>query len=377
MFTTPEIVISEDASQSGYVKFYFNGERFRIRHGKLLNLPIFPNKQKDLNDKLRLFRKLKYELTKHLEKGWDPNKPISPVEPVVAVIISAKESLDSALSKKLASNLSDTYQRDLIYIHAKFLAFLTDQELTEPIQNIRTVRVEEFLQQFNSSNTYYMNKRTDLAALFSTAGKAQDLDLRTITKTQRRRTEATLHIPYTNEQIKPLLSYIESKHPSLYLCCLLTYGCWLRPHVEVRGLLKKHFSDDYSAISLSGRENKGKRVRVVFVPDYAREVLKPILDQLTAKQNIFSRTEQPLNKDYFKTAWNRLRPGMLELGLIQENQTHYSFRHTAAVNEYTRTKNIYRVQDLLGHTSIAVTQKYLRSLGNVDLSDLEQSAPQL
>ena len=40
----------------------------------------------------------------------------------------------------------------------------------------------------------------------------------------------------------------------------------------------------------------------------------------------------------------------------------HSFRHAFAVSEYAIDKDIYRVKDLLGHTNISITDKYLRSL---------------
>jgi integrase len=40
----------------------------------------------------------------------------------------------------------------------------------------------------------------------------------------------------------------------------------------------------------------------------------------------------------------------------------HSFRHFFAVSEYGKNKDIYRLKELLGHSDISVTDKYLRSL---------------
>lgn len=42
----------------------------------------------------------------------------------------------------------------------------------------------------------------------------------------------------------------------------------------------------------------------------------------------------------------------------------HSMRHFFSVTEYARDKDIHRVKELLGHSSIAVTDKYLRSISN-------------
>ena len=47
------------------------------------------------------------------------------------------------------------------------------------------------------------------------------------------------------------------------MCALLTYGCLLRPHHEIRLLRWGDFSDDLSYITLSGSRVKSKRNRVV------------------------------------------------------------------------------------------------------------------
>jgi integrase len=64
-------------------------------------------------------------------------------------------------------------------------------------------------------------------------------------------------------------------------------------------------------------------------------------------------------------------------GLIQEKQTIYSFRHTAAVEVYQRTKDVNLLKSLLGHSSILVTLKYLRGLGEYNEEILKDAAPRL
>jgi len=53
---------------------------------------------------------------------------------------------------------------------------------------------------------------------------------------------------------------------------------------------------------------------------------------------------------------------MLRKGIIKKEQTLYSFRHTAAVQLYTQTNSLNTLKTLMGHSSLQVTLKYLRSL---------------
>lgn len=66
-----ELVIKESANR-GYVEYYFKGKRLREYNANKLGLSILPNKAKTKPEKIKLLKKLKFELEKALEKGWDP-----------------------------------------------------------------------------------------------------------------------------------------------------------------------------------------------------------------------------------------------------------------------------------------------------------------
>ena len=64
--------------------------------------------------------------------------------------------------------------------------------------------------------------------------------------------------------------------------------------------------------------------------------------------------------------WSRAKQKMIEKEMIDESHTLYSFRHTAAVNLYMQTKDLFKVQQALGHSSMVVTLTYLRNLGVIN-----------
>jgi integrase len=188
---------------------------------------------------------------------------------------------------------------------------------------------------------------------------------------------AVLHATYSQTQLKEVLSFLQTVHENLYLCCLISYGCFLRPHIEVRNLKGSHFKADFTEIHLSGNENKSGRVRIVAIPDYVREQIIDRCRELSNEDNLFSLNPEPFNEYYFKTAWTRCVIAMRKLGIIEHNQTMYSFRHTAAVNVYRETKDLHLLQQLLGHSNMIVTLKYLRGLGVHNVSELRQVMPKL
>src|SRR5690606_28915643 len=139
----------------------------------------------------------------------------------------------------------------------------------------------------------------------------------------------TLHKAYTKQQMNSVLSVMEKAHENLHLCALLMYGCFLRPHQEIRQLNRRDLNEDCTAISLAGNENKGGRVRTVIIPNYIRdEIFKMKLHVLPASTNLFSRNSDSYNESYFNTAWTRLKATLQRNNLIGEEHTLYSFRHT-------------------------------------------------
>ena len=49
-------------------------------------------------------------------------------------------------------------------------------------------------------------------------------------------------------------------------------------------------------------------------------------------------------------------------GLIQRDQTFYSFRHTGAIDVFKRTGSLTVLQQAMGNASLAVSLGYLRNL---------------
>ena len=385
-FTEPTIVTSDDLNKRSYITFYFNGERTREYHGKNIGQKIEPNRAKSIEERNQLLKKLRFELHKALDGQVYPaitSLDVQKDDKLSHAVLKENKAtstinlLFEAIKDKLRSDLSRTYKRDLKTIYRDFRKFMLPEELNGLITNIPTARIEKFLSQFGSSGTYYMNKRRNLGVLFSSAGRLIDKPLKSVKETQRRKSKSKLHQKYEKDQLKPILTFLKEYYPNLHICCLFTYGAWLRPHEEVRLLTAGDFKNDNTEVHLSGGENKGGKVRVVYIPDYVRKEIMPIISGLNRNDNIFSKQVEPFNYSYFNTQWSRAWEKMFDLGLIYEDQTIYSFRHTAAVDLYRRTKDVYLLQKLLGHSTIVVTLKYLRNLGELNSEELKDAAPKL
>jgi integrase len=223
-----------------------------------------------------------------------------------------------------------------------------------------------------------MNRRRALNVYFRELQRLKLLTDNPIENSRRIKKVAKLHKVYEPEQLKRVLAFLETNYPNLHLCCLLAYGCFLRPHQEIRLLRKSHINPDFTKITLSGSENKSRSIRTVNLPEYAQTALVRRLDGITdPNTNLLSLSTQPYNLSYLNTQWSRAKKKMLELGIIEEHQTIYSFRHSAAVRVYKKTKDLYILQRMLQHSNMIVTLTYLRGLGELNNDDLKDSLPTL
>ena len=259
-----------------------------------------------------------------------------------------------------------------------FTNFLTVQELNENCDDVKLCRIEDFLNQFQTSERNYINRRRCLGLFFNEMIRKGFATQNVVNKTKTAKSKANLHVPYTEKKLKEILEFLKFHYPNLHLCCLLTYGCLLRPHHEIRLLKLKHIVKDFTKIQLSGSENKSKRVRTVYIPEYVQKELRVRLSHIKDNEtNIFSLTPTSYNVGYFNVMWGKAKAEMFKAKLLEPNQTIYSFRHTAVVNVYRKTKDLQLLQQLLQHSNMVVTLNYLRGLGEINDERLKEFMPEL
>src|SRR5690606_29699401 len=203
--------------------------------------------------------------------------------------------------------------------------------------------------------TYYMFKRRHLKVVMSEVEKLTKLVIPGMKSLPRQKPKPKAHEPYTTEQLKNVFGYLRFFDKQLYLCSLICYGCWLRPHNEVRRLRAKNFKDDGRKIVLDADKNKSGRIRSVRVPEEVAHFVRPIINILQPDDNIFTKADFEYTDDYFSRKWQRARKNMLKRGIITCGHTIYSFRHTAAIELYKRTKDVALLQRIMGHVDITTT----------------------
>jgi len=331
-----------------YVIFYQNNKRYRLFNGSKINSEIYPNSY-PISKRVEMGNLLASEVYKFLISGLTLEQ--LKVSNLIKPNMTDKDYLTVALNNKLEENYTKKYKYMLQFIFNKLIIQLKDS-------SIQSSHIELTLNTYKSESSYN-TYRLRLCSLINEARKI-GMTSNPMQGIKSKRTNAQMHKPFDN--INEILEAIKTYNKQLYLCCLMTYGCLLRPHREIRELTWGDFSDDLKYIHLSGNRNKSGRNRIVPVPSYVRDILV----KGEPHHNIFSGRQQALNQDYFKTLWTRFKR---QSNTLEQGQTLYSFRHSGAIEIFKRTGSLTKLQKAMGHSSINVSLTYLRGLEIAELKE--------
>ena len=333
--------ITWETSGKCYIVFYLNQKRYRLSNGSRLGIDLHPNRH-DVGERTAVAEELRLKIHLKLLDGWQDG------------IIERDDELVKVLdSFRVNSNFTVGYRKAVLKTKAQFVQYVRQLGLgNKAISKVNVKHCQGYLDQFEERASTYNHERKHLSVILISIMGPLGLES-PVNQTKKLKEKPTLHKPFND--VHAVLEDIKAFNENLFLCCLLTYGCLLRPHQEIRQLTWSDFSDDLEFISLSGKRNKSGRNRIVPISPYIRQYLHPSGRTL----NIFTGYEEPYNACYFKTLWSRYKK---QSKLLEANQTLYSFRHTGAIEVYKKTKDIAVVQQVMGHASMQVTLGYLRNL---------------
>ena len=115
--------------------------------------------------------------------------------------------------------------------------------------------------------------------------------------------------------------------------------------------------------------NKGKN-RVVFIPKSLVQVLKKYVvnQNITAGPIFVTCNGRPLDRS---NLWKSMKRLCSIAGINPKKVYPHNLRHLFARTYYTQNKDISRLADILGHTSINTTRIYTRESGAVHARQIE------
>ena len=116
--------------------------------------------------------------------------------------------------------------------------------------------------------------------------------------------------------------------------------------------------------------NKGKR-RTVFLPDKLCRLLKKYIEKQknTAGAVFVTRTGKPMDRS---NIWREMKALCKRAGVKPEKVFPHNLRHLFARTFYTLEKDLSRLADILGHSSISTTRIYTAESGKIHQKQIER-----
>ena len=116
--------------------------------------------------------------------------------------------------------------------------------------------------------------------------------------------------------------------------------------------------------------NKGKR-RVLFLPDQLRRLLKKYLQKqkITAGPVFVTRTGKPVDRS---NIWRDMKALCERAGVEPGKVFPHNLRHLFARTYYSLEKDLSRLADILGHSSVTTTRIYTAESGLVHARQVER-----
>lgn len=116
--------------------------------------------------------------------------------------------------------------------------------------------------------------------------------------------------------------------------------------------------------------NKGKR-RTVFLPDRLCRVLKKYIQKQknTAEAVFVTRSGKPMDRS---NIWREMKSLCKRAGVKPEKVFPHNLRHLFARTFYTLEKDLSRLADILGHSSVSTTRIYTAESGKIHQKQMER-----
>ena len=339
-----------NSKEKSFVNIYLNGKRFRFWNGKAIGVKL------DAVDNVEL---LKNAFQLKILEGWRPKPRVIKIKPRVKAI-TFTESLEMKLSDFQKQDYSFHYKRDCKWVLSQWLQFSSDRKLSKlTIEEIKKEDIEDFIMQPK------WKAKTQRNVLINFKTLTRGFEVEGLSGIKIRKGKSELHKPIRD--VKLLLEDIKAYNRNLYLTCLLTYGCLLRPHQELRLLSWDDIDLERGIISLSGKRNKSGKNRIVPIPTYVRDALQK--ENKGEGINLLSQSIKPFNRDYLSVLWGRYKK---QTTVLRAGVTLYSFRHTGAIKVFEKTGSLLKLQQVMGHSDMKVSLTYLRGLEvkQLDVEDL-------
>lgn len=295
------------------------------------------------------------------------------IEPAKKVVHTIKTIFPELLKNRkdtFRKRSYDTYKTAL----KKIIAFLDSKQL-EGLQvgeftNLYLSDFIDYLIGIGNSNSTINNVLELVGWFFEQCVNKEIIEKKPYRVIKLKETQSAVNVAFTLEHQRILENWLLENDYELYLFTRFVYHAFIRPR-ELKALQVVHIDFDRRGIIITGAISKNRKND--FVP--INTTLYPLLKNFVGKTGFLFGRNMCIGdkiKCQENEPYNRHAAALLACGLNGLGYSLYSWKHTGAVRAYQSGVDIKKLQRLLRHSSLSITDIYLRSL-NV-ITDIENLA---
>lgn len=195
---------------------------------------------------------------------------------------------------------------------------------------------------------------------------------------EKYRNNSKPHIPFKKGVLQLLKVEISKTNPQLWLAAQFLYYCFIRPG-ELRQVQIKHIDIYDGKITLYSDMTKSNHLRVVEINETFLEILlsQYHLHKYPEDYYVFSKSGKPglkpVGRDWFNKQFTKIRKRLK----LPDYYKFYAFKHTGAVRALRAGADIKEIQHQMGHSSISITDEYLKSMVGYESEFFRKRMPEI
>ena len=185
--------------------------------------------------------------------------------------------------------------------------------------------------------------------------------------------------PINPKDLEAFKNAIRPNDPQLWLAMQFEFYCYIRPGRELRNMKFYWLNLAQGIITIPAEFAKNGKKENVVIPSHFLKTLKEefMLQLYDAELYVFSKNAKPgrdpLGKNTLRNRFNRFRD---DLGLSKQYK-FYSSKHTGAMMASNNNIPIKDIQMQMRHSSLEITDKYLKRMTVLDSDALKNNYPHM
>lgn len=338
-----------------YVYFY----AINPASGILERKRIYINRARTKETKIRYAKKLMETINNRLDNGWNPfitEKELKQYTHLLRVLDLMLNYRLAYIREKSKANYISRVKKLKAWIKKlnkeRMFVFEFDEAMAIDFMN-------NLLMNEKIKGRTYNNHLVDYRSFFNLMMKHKYITSNPFHAVDRMPEESKIKQPFTTDQQQEYKEYVEKYEYDFFIISQYTYYCALRPN-EIVQLKIKDFNLKRGLVFVPSHISKNRKERIIPIAENFLQIIKEYFKGLNPEYFICAYGFCPGHRKIASTRIAEKFRGIANEIELPKDVFFYSLKDTVASNLIESGFSAKDIRDLFGHSSIAITDNYLR-----------------